>query len=90
VERLYKNKWRKKYIGGELMHFSRIQRIIKAVDNKGKGGTELCKVLEEYDEYDVMFNDEQKSLSRIIAALRVKGGIITSSCSTRDAAGKSL
>jgi hypothetical protein len=84
VEKIYKNKWRKNYIGGELMHFSRIQRIIKAVNDKVKGGTELCKVLEEYDG---LFNDEQKSLSRMIAALKVKGGIITFCRSKRDAAG---
>jgi hypothetical protein len=51
-----------------------------------KGGTELSKVLEDFD---VMFKFEFKSLSRMITAFKCKG-LITASYSTKEATGSSL
>jgi hypothetical protein len=85
AERLFKNSWRKNYIGGEVQHVSRVQRIIKAVDDMVEGGAELWKVLDIFED---MFRAESNSLSRMINTLKAKG-LITSSRSTRVAGSSS-
>jgi hypothetical protein len=85
AERVYKTSWRKHYFGGEIQHFSRMQRIVKAVDDAVRGGNALSEVLEQFD---LKFQTELKSLSRMVTYLK-KQGAITSKASATEA-GSSL